>query len=252
MDVLVLNATGPQSEAPLAAVGWRDHLDQLDFFVKGPVLLGRVVLPRMRERGWGRIVQVDSEVVDRPPPGRSAYAASKAAQIGLTRAWARELAADGITVTRSRRASCRWSDTPTSQTPSATPTSPLSPQAASAPPPRSPTRSARRNRAGSLCHGPAARRRRRPQPGVAPGGQVYLDREQHPATGSAAGGSLGMCPASACSPPSINSVIGAGRGGGRTARRRDRRGCAQRCALASRSSMALRARLSAVASRKSR
>jgi 3-oxoacyl-[acyl-carrier protein] reductase len=52
----------------------------------------------MRERGWGRIVQVDSEVVDRPPPGRSAYAAAKAAQIGLTRTWARELAADGITV----------------------------------------------------------------------------------------------------------------------------------------------------------
>ena len=98
VDVLVLNATGPQPEAPLAAVGWRDHLDQLDFFVKSPVLLGRAVLPGMRERGWGRIVQVDSEVVDRPPPGRSAYAAAKAAQIGLTRAWARELAADGITV----------------------------------------------------------------------------------------------------------------------------------------------------------
>ena len=98
VDVLVLNATGPQPEAPLAAVSWRDHLDQLDFFVKSPVLLGRAVLPGMRERGWGRIVQVDSEVVDRPPPGRSAYAAAKAAQIGLTRAWARELAADGITV----------------------------------------------------------------------------------------------------------------------------------------------------------
>ena len=98
VDVLVLNATGPQPDAPLAAVGWRDHLDQLEFFVKSPVLLGRAVLPGMRERGWGRIVQVDSEVVDRPPPGRSAYAAAKAAQIGLTRAWARELAPDGITV----------------------------------------------------------------------------------------------------------------------------------------------------------
>jgi 3-oxoacyl-[acyl-carrier protein] reductase len=98
VGVLVLNATGPQPEAPLAAVGWRDHLCQLDFFVKSPVLLGRAVLAGMRERGWGRIVQVDSEVVDRPPPSRSAYAAAKAAQIGLTRAWAGELAADGITV----------------------------------------------------------------------------------------------------------------------------------------------------------
>jgi 3-oxoacyl-[acyl-carrier protein] reductase len=98
VDVLVLNATGPQPEAPIAEVGWQEHLDQLDFFVKSPVLLGRAVLPGMVARGWGRIVQVDSEVAHRPPPGRSAYAAAKSAQIGLTRAWARELAPHGITV----------------------------------------------------------------------------------------------------------------------------------------------------------
>jgi 3-oxoacyl-[acyl-carrier protein] reductase len=96
--VLVLNATGPQPDAPLAEVGWEDHLAQLEFFVKSPVLLGRAVLPGMTAGGWGRIVHIDSEVVDRPPPGRSAYAAAKSAQIGLTRAWARELAPLGITV----------------------------------------------------------------------------------------------------------------------------------------------------------
>ena len=83
VDVLVLNATGPQPEAPLADVPWDEHLAQLDFFVKSPVLLGRAVLPGMRARGFGRIVQIDSEVVDRPPPGRSAYATAKSAQIGL-------------------------------------------------------------------------------------------------------------------------------------------------------------------------
>lgn len=98
IDVLVVNATGPQPEAPLADVGWEDHLQQLEFFVKSPVLLGRAVLPAMRERGFGRIVQIDSEVADRPPPGRSAYATAKSAQIGLTRSWARELAPFGITV----------------------------------------------------------------------------------------------------------------------------------------------------------
>ena len=98
IDVLVLNATGPQPEAPIADVSWEDHLAQLEFFVKSPVLLGRAVLPGMRERGFGRIVQIDSEVADRPPPGRSAYATAKSAQIGLTRAWARELAPLGITV----------------------------------------------------------------------------------------------------------------------------------------------------------
>ena len=98
VDVLVLNATGPQPEAPLADVAWADHVAQLEFFVKSPVLLGRAVLPAMRARRSGRIIQIDSEVADRPPPGRSAYATAKNAQIGLARSWARELAPSGITV----------------------------------------------------------------------------------------------------------------------------------------------------------
>jgi 3-oxoacyl-[acyl-carrier protein] reductase len=98
ITVLVLNATGPQPEAPVERVSWEDHLAQLDFFARSPVLLGRAVLEGMRAQGFGRIVHVDSEVAERPPPGRSAYAAAKSAQVGLMRAWARELAPDGITV----------------------------------------------------------------------------------------------------------------------------------------------------------
>jgi 3-oxoacyl-[acyl-carrier protein] reductase len=98
VDVLVLNATGPQPEAPLIEVSWEDHVAQLEFFVKSPVLLGRAVFPGMQARRWGRIIQIDSEVVDRPPPGRSAYVTAKMAQVGLSRSWARELAPVGITV----------------------------------------------------------------------------------------------------------------------------------------------------------
>jgi 3-oxoacyl-[acyl-carrier protein] reductase len=98
VDVLVVNATGPQPEAPVTEVGWAEHLAQLDFFVKSPVLLGRVLLPGMQARRYGRIVHIDSEVAHRPPPGRSAYAAAKNAQLGLTVSWARELAPFGITV----------------------------------------------------------------------------------------------------------------------------------------------------------
>jgi 3-oxoacyl-[acyl-carrier protein] reductase len=98
VGVLVLNATGPQPTAPLAEVAWPDHLAQLAFFVKSPVLVGRAVLPGMRAGRYGRIVHVDSEVADLPPPGSSHYAAAKSAQKGLARAWARELAALGITV----------------------------------------------------------------------------------------------------------------------------------------------------------
>ena len=98
VDVLVVNATGPQPDGPVADVTWADHLAQLDFFVKSPVLLGHVVLPGMRARGYGRIVHVDSEVASQPPPGRSAYATAKSAQVGLALSWARELAPFGITV----------------------------------------------------------------------------------------------------------------------------------------------------------
>jgi 3-oxoacyl-[acyl-carrier protein] reductase len=98
IDVLVLNATGPQPEAPVTEVAWAGHLAQLNFFVKSPVLLGRAVLPAMQARRYGRVVHIDSEVAHRPPPGRSAYATAKNAQIGLTLSWARELAPFGITV----------------------------------------------------------------------------------------------------------------------------------------------------------
>jgi len=98
VDVLVLNATGPQPEAAVTDVTWADHQAQLDYFVKSPVLLGRAVLPGMQARRYGRIVHIDSEVAHRPPPGRSAYATAKSGQIGLTRSWARELASFGITV----------------------------------------------------------------------------------------------------------------------------------------------------------
>ena len=98
VEVLVVNATGPQPEAPLEEVSWEDHLAQLAFFVKSPVMIGRAVLPGMRASGFGRIVHVDSEVVDVPPPGRSAYVTAKSAQVGLMRSWALELAPLGITV----------------------------------------------------------------------------------------------------------------------------------------------------------
>ena len=98
VDVLVLNATGPQPDAAVTEEDWAGHQAQLDFFVKSPVLLGRVVLPAMIARRYGRIVNIDSEVAHRPPPGRSAYATAKSAQIGLTLSWARELAPSGITV----------------------------------------------------------------------------------------------------------------------------------------------------------
>jgi NAD(P)-dependent dehydrogenase (short-subunit alcohol dehydrogenase family) len=98
VGVLVVNATGPQPTAPVEELTWRAHLDQLEFFVKSPTLLVQAVLPAMRARGGGRIVQVASDMPDRALPGWSAYAAAKSTQLALTRVWARELGPAGITV----------------------------------------------------------------------------------------------------------------------------------------------------------
>jgi 3-oxoacyl-[acyl-carrier protein] reductase len=98
VGVLVVNATGPQPTATVDELTWRAHLDQLEFFVKSPTLLVRAVLPGMRARGRGRIVQIGSDMPDRALPGWSAYSGAKAAQLALTRVWARELGPAGITV----------------------------------------------------------------------------------------------------------------------------------------------------------
>jgi 3-oxoacyl-[acyl-carrier protein] reductase len=98
VGVLVANATGPQPEIPVDRLEWRDHLDQLEFFVKSPTLLLQAVLADMRAAGTGRVIQIGSDAFERAIPGMSAYIAAKGAQWGLTRTWARELGAEGITV----------------------------------------------------------------------------------------------------------------------------------------------------------
>ena len=66
--------------------------------VKGAWLCTRAVAPAMRRQGRGKVVNVSSTTVPTAPPGFAHYVASKAAIVGLTRALARELGADGICV----------------------------------------------------------------------------------------------------------------------------------------------------------
>ena len=98
IDILVPNATGPQPFIEVDKLTWRDCLDQLDFFVRSPLLLTQAVLAGMKQRRRGRIIQIGSEVFERGHPKFSAYVAAKGAQLGLTRSWANELAPWNITV----------------------------------------------------------------------------------------------------------------------------------------------------------
>jgi len=98
IDILVVNATGPQPFIKLDELTWRQCLDQLEFFVKSPLLLAKAVLSSMKERRWGRIINIGSEVFERGVPEFSNYVSAKGAQLGLTRSWAMELAPWQITV----------------------------------------------------------------------------------------------------------------------------------------------------------
>ena len=98
VDILVVNATGPQPFIKLEDLTWRDCLDMLEFFVKSPVLLAQAVVGPMKARRGGRIINIGSEVFDRGVAEFSNYVSAKGAQWGLTRSWAMELAPWGITV----------------------------------------------------------------------------------------------------------------------------------------------------------
>jgi len=98
VDVLVVNATGPQPMLSIEEQTWESYMDQLEFFVKSPLLLLKRVLPRMREQQFGRIIQIGSEVFEIGNPRFANYVAAKGAQLGQTRSWAHELAPTGITV----------------------------------------------------------------------------------------------------------------------------------------------------------
>ena len=98
VDILVINATGHQPLLSIEEQTWQSYLDQLEFFVKSPLLLLQQVLPSMKSRRYGRVIQIGSEVVELGNPRFANYVAAKGAQLGQTRSWARELAPSGITV----------------------------------------------------------------------------------------------------------------------------------------------------------
>ncbi len=97
-DIIVVNATPDQPHSPIEEYDWDFYQSMLDFFVKSPYLLARRALPAMKDNGWGRFINITSEVFHRSVPNFSAYVAAKGGQIGWSRSMASELAPHGITV----------------------------------------------------------------------------------------------------------------------------------------------------------
>ena len=98
IDIAVFNATPDQPLKPIEEYDWAFYQSMLDFFVKSPYLVTRRILPHLKEQGWGRLINIGSEVFRRGVAPFSAYVAAKGAQTGWNRSMAGELAPFGITV----------------------------------------------------------------------------------------------------------------------------------------------------------
>jgi 3-oxoacyl-[acyl-carrier protein] reductase len=97
VDILVINTGGPPAGGALAheLADWEGAYRSL---VLAPRILVGAVVPGMRERGWGRIVNVGSVSTREPIPNLNLSNAHRMAAIGFLKTLASEVASDGITV----------------------------------------------------------------------------------------------------------------------------------------------------------
>jgi 3-oxoacyl-[acyl-carrier protein] reductase len=97
VDILVNNA-GIVSQKPLPEITEADWDEMLAVNLKSAFLVTQRVLPGMRARKWGRIINLSSVAAQTGGVTGPHYAASKAGMIGLTHSYARHLFKEGITV----------------------------------------------------------------------------------------------------------------------------------------------------------
>jgi 3-oxoacyl-[acyl-carrier protein] reductase len=97
VEILVVNTGGPPAGGALdnSLEEWEEAFRTL---VLATRVLTEAVLPAMRERGWGRIVNVSSSSIREPIAGLTLSNANRLAALGLLETLADEVAGDGVTV----------------------------------------------------------------------------------------------------------------------------------------------------------
>jgi 3-oxoacyl-[acyl-carrier protein] reductase len=97
LDLLVTNTGGPPGGDPLEFTReqWQDAHREL---MLGPMALIERALPGMRERGFGRVVNVSSSAAREPIPGLMMSSAHRSGMLATFKTLARRVAADGVTL----------------------------------------------------------------------------------------------------------------------------------------------------------
>jgi len=98
IDIVVNNAGVAGKAAPVWEQTDKDWAWCVAVNLNGPFYLCRAVVPHMRERKYGRIVNIASIAGKEGNPNMSAYSATKAGLIGFSKSLGKEVAQEGITV----------------------------------------------------------------------------------------------------------------------------------------------------------
>jgi 3-oxoacyl-[acyl-carrier protein] reductase len=96
-EILVLNTGGPPAGGALDH-GFEEWEEAYLSLVLAPRILAGGVIPAMKARGWGRILNVGSTTTIEPNPALNLSNAHRLAAVGFLKTLAREVAGDGITV----------------------------------------------------------------------------------------------------------------------------------------------------------
>lgn len=98
IDILVNNYVSPVKFKGFNDLEWEDVQYQIDGTIKAAFYCCKGVLPGMKEKRWGRIINLNSTVIHKPISGSHAYAVAKAAMLAFTKNLAIEYGQYGITV----------------------------------------------------------------------------------------------------------------------------------------------------------
>ena len=98
LDILVNNAGTSHVNKPLLDITDDDYDRSFAVNVKGVFLFCQAVVPTLRQRGGGVIINIGSTAAFRPRPGLTAYSSTKGAVHTMTKSLAAELAPDRIRV----------------------------------------------------------------------------------------------------------------------------------------------------------